>query len=78
VLLWDLAPYTSGKAPPPASTRHGSSPRPDPAKRRVVGEPVMAYTGAGEITSLAWSPPVSGSGEWLALAMGRTVKALMV
>jgi hypothetical protein len=38
----------------------------------------MAYTGAGEITSLAWSPPVSGSGEWLALAMGRTVKALMV
>jgi WD repeat-containing protein 68 len=87
VLLWDLAPHTSGKAPP-TSSRHGSSPRPDATKKRVVTEPVMAYTGASEISSLAWSPPAlglgqgagagAGGGEWLALAMGRTVKALQV
>jgi WD repeat-containing protein 68 len=64
-----------------------NSPRPDASKRRVVTEPAMAYTGPAEITSLAWSPPIvggpfgggsAGAGEWLAVAMGRTVKALKV
>jgi len=77
VLLWDLAAYTSGKAPP-TSSRHGSSPRPDSTKKRVVTEPVMAYTGPGEMTSLAWAPPRTASGEWLAMATGRTVKVLKV
>jgi WD repeat-containing protein 68 len=78
LLLWDLAPHMAaqGQKQAPAS-RHGSSPRPDKAKWRTVTDPVMAYTGAAEISSLAWSPPISG-GEWLAFAMGRTVKALRV
>jgi WD repeat-containing protein 68 len=61
----------------PSAPRHGSSPRPDKAKWRTVSEPAMAYTGVSEISSLAWSPQISG-GEWLAFAMGRTIKALKV
>jgi DDB1- and CUL4-associated factor 7 len=48
----------------------------------------MAYTGPSEITSIAWSPQIPGMsmntgqttapGEWMAVAMGRTIKALKV
>ncbi|KAI0093468.1 WD40 repeat-like protein [Irpex rosettiformis] len=88
LLLWDLAPLTSL---PAASPRHGAtglsaSPRPD-VKKKVLNDPVMAYTGPAEIVNLAWSPPIgamtmntghSTPGEWIAVAMGKTVKALKV
>jgi len=62
-----------------------SSPRPE--KRRTITDPVLAYTAPAEINNLAWSPSlpqmaVPGSvvpgGEWLALAVGKTVKMLKV
>lgn len=87
LLLWDLSSYTSM---PAASPRHASSglssPRPD-AKKRVLTDPVMAYTGPGEIVNLAWSPQMAGvntntgpvaAGEWIAVAMGKAIKALKV
>ncbi|KAH9940402.1 WD40 repeat-like protein [Epithele typhae] len=88
LLLWDLAPHTAASAASPRPTGTGlSSPRPD-AKKRVVQDPVMAYTGASEIANLAWSPPIAGMstasghsagpGEWIAIAMGKSIKALKV
>jgi WD repeat-containing protein 68 len=51
----------------------------------VFTDPVLAYTAPGEINNLAWSPPVSSmgspaipGGEWLAMAIGKTVKVLRV
>jgi WD repeat-containing protein 68 len=48
----------------------------------------MAYTAPNQITNLAWSPQIPGmtmntgystaTGEWLAIASGKTVKALKV
>ncbi|TBU44715.1 WD40 repeat-like protein [Dichomitus squalens] len=88
LLLWDIAPYTQSTA---ASPRHAStglsSPRPD-VKKRVITDPVMAYTGASEIVNMAWSPQIAGMsmntghstapGEWIAIAMGKSIKALKV
>ena len=87
LLLWDMSAYTNM---PAASPRHAgsglSSPRPD-AKKRVLTDPVMAYTGPGEIVNLAWSPQMAGvntntgpvaAGEWIAVAMGKTIKTLKV
>ncbi|EDR08916.1 uncharacterized protein LACBIDRAFT_249168 [Laccaria bicolor S238N-H82] len=64
-----------------------NSPRPD-AKKKIVTEPFMAYTAPSHITNLAWSPPIQGmtmntghmtlAGEWLAIASGKTIKALKV
>lgn len=76
---------------PAASPRNASSglssPRPD-VKKRTVTEPVMAYTAQNEITNLAWSPQIAGMtmptghstapGEWIAITMGKTIKALKV
>lgn len=89
LLLWDLAPHTAAAAA--ASPRGGgtglSSPRPD-AKKRVIQDPAMAYTGGAEIVNMAWSPTIpgmqtaaghsTGPGEWIAIAMGKTIKALKV
>ncbi|KAI0343110.1 WD40 repeat-like protein [Trametopsis cervina] len=88
LLLWDLSSLTSL---PAASPRHSAtglsaSPRPD-VKKRVLTDPVMAYTGPAEIVNLAWSPQIAGMtmntghstpGEWIAVAMGKTIKALKV
>jgi DDB1- and CUL4-associated factor 7 len=88
LLLWDLASHTQIRA---ASPRNASarlnSPRPD-TKKRIVADPVMAYTGHSEITNVAWSPYINsmvlntghptGAGEWLAIAMGRDIQALKV
>jgi DDB1- and CUL4-associated factor 7 len=88
LLLWDLSALTSL---PAASPRHSAtglstSPRPD-VKKRVVTDPVMAYAGSAEIVNLAWSPKIAGMtmntghstpGEWIAVAMGKKVKALKV
>lgn len=48
----------------------------------------MAYTGASEIMSLAWSPQIAGMtmnsglstapGEWVAITMGKHIKTLKV
>ena len=89
LLVWDLSSYTSQN--PAASPRNAStglsSPRPD-AKKRVITDPVMAYTGASEIANMAWSPQIAGlsmptghttaPGEWVAVAMGKSIKALKV
>lgn len=87
VLLWDLANYTQGAASPRSAGSRLNSPRPD-AKKRVVTEPVMAYTAPSQVTNLAWSPQIPGmtlnsgystaSGEWLAITSGKTIKALKV
>ncbi|KAI0819318.1 WD40 repeat-like protein [Trametes gibbosa] len=88
LLLWDLAPHTHTPSASPRNASTGlSSPRPD-VKKRTLTEPVMAYTGAGEIASLAWSPHIASMtmntghstapGEWIAVAMGKAVKALKV
>ncbi|KZT10604.1 WD40 repeat-like protein [Laetiporus sulphureus 93-53] len=88
VLLWDLAPHTQIPSSSPRNASSGlSSPRPD-VKKRIVTDPVMAYTGPSEMTNLAWSPQISGMtmntghstapGEWLAIAMGKSIKVLKV
>ncbi|KAH9839426.1 WD40 repeat-like protein [Rhodofomes roseus] len=88
LLLWDLSPYTSVPSTSPRTASSGlSSPRPD-VKKRIVVDPVMAYTGASEINNLAWSPQIAGMtmhsghstdpGEWIAVAMGKSIKALKV
>ena len=80
--------FTQMAAQSPRNATTGlSSPRPD-AKKRVITDPVMAYTGPSEIVNLAWSPQIAGmtlpsghstaSGEWIALAMGKSIKALKV
>jgi DDB1- and CUL4-associated factor 7 len=90
LLLWDMAPHKGpGAQNAPASAARLSSPRPDSSKKRVITDPVMAYKGASEITSLCWSPhlttatPLGGGataapGEWVAVAMGKTLKVLKV
>ncbi|KAL7281062.1 WD40 repeat-like protein [Trametes coccinea BRFM310] len=88
LLLWDLAPHTQAAAASPRTASTGlSSPRPD-VKKRVLTDPVMAYTGAAEIANLAWSPQIASMamntghstapGEWIAVAMGKSIKALKV
>ncbi|KAG5637222.1 hypothetical protein H0H81_005344 [Sphagnurus paluster] len=90
LLLWDLANFNinnQGAASPRSASSRLNSPRPD-AKKRIVTEPVMAYTAPSQITNLAWSPQIQGmtmntghstvTGEWLAIASGKTIKALKV
>jgi len=85
--LWDLVPYTQGAASPRSAGSRLNSPRPD-AKKRIVTDPIMAYTASGQVTNLAWSPQIPGltmnsgystaTGEWLAIASGKTLKALKI
>ncbi|KAF7298167.1 WD repeat protein [Mycena chlorophos] len=87
LLLWDLANYTQSAASPRSAGSRLNSPRPD-VKKRVVTEPVMAYTAPSQITNLAWSPPIQGmtmngghstvTGEWIAIACGKSIRALKV
>lgn len=87
LLLWDLNSHTLPAASPRTATSGLSSPRPD-VKKRTVTDPVMAYTGPSEIVSLAWSPQIAGMqmhggistapGEWVAISMGKSIKALKV
>ncbi|KAJ3773400.1 WD40 repeat-like protein [Lentinula raphanica] len=91
LLLWDLANHTAVSAsmnansPRSASSRL-NSPRPD-VKKKYVNEPAFAYTASSQITNLAWSPLIQGltlttgqstAGEWVAIACGKSVKALKV
>ena len=87
VLLWDLASYTQTATSPRAANSRLNSPRPD-VKKRVVTDPIMAYSANSEVTNLAWSPQISGMtmntghstapGEWLAITSGKSIKALKV
>jgi len=88
LLLWDLASYSNqGNASPRSGSSRLNSPRPE-VKKRVINEPIMAYTAASQITNLAWSPQIQGmvmntghstmTGEWLAIASGKSIKALKV
>lgn len=87
VLLWDLATYTQTATSPRTANSRLNSPRPD-VKKRVVSDPIMAYSASSEVTNLAWSPQIPGMtmntghstapGEWLATASGRSIKALKV
>lgn len=59
---------------------------------RTSTEPMLAYTAPGEVNNLAWSPNLVGgaytredgrgamapSGEWVAIAAGRSIRALKV
>ncbi|ETW80958.1 hypothetical protein HETIRDRAFT_476709 [Heterobasidion irregulare TC 32-1] len=89
LLLWDIAPHS---LPPSSSPRNASSrlssPRPSDGKKRILSDPVMAYSASSEITNIAWSPRIpqmvlnSGhmtpAGEWLAVVTGKSIKALKV
>ena len=76
-----------GSASPRGTGSRLNSPRPD-AKKKIVSEPIMAYNASAQITNLAWSPQIPGmtmntgystaAGEWVAVACGKTVKALKV
>ncbi|KAK0213013.1 WD40-repeat-containing domain protein [Desarmillaria ectypa] len=87
LLLWDLASYTQTGASPRSAGSRLNSPRPD-VKKRIVTEPVMAYTAPSQITNLAWSPLIkgmtmntghtTGTGEWVAIASGKSIRALKV
>ena len=93
LLLWDVGSQTAlSSSPAPRSGHtHGpgstaglsASPRPE-TKKRVIQDPVMAYTGPSEVSNVAWSPRISGvaghvaPGEWVAIAMGKSIRALKV
>jgi WD repeat-containing protein 68 len=86
-LLWDLTTHMQTGVSPLNTGSRLNSPRPD-VKKRVVTEPVMAYTAGGFITNLAWSPQMpsmtlntgmpTASGEWLAIVSGQSIRALKV
>ncbi|KAF8659229.1 hypothetical protein AX16_001889 [Volvariella volvacea WC 439] len=87
VLVWDLANYMQGGSSPRSAGSRLNSPRPD-AKKRIVQDPIMAYTAPSQVTNLAWSPRIPGmtlptghqtqAGEWVAIACGKSIKALKV
>ena len=64
-----------------------NSPRPD-SKKRTITDPVLAFSASSEINNLCWSPQIAGMtmntghstapGEWVAIVMGKTIKALKV
>jgi len=86
LLLWDITHHMQEGEPRGASSRI-NSPRQE-SKKRTVTDPVMAYTAPSQITNLAWSPQIPGmvmntghstaSGEWIAIALGKSIKALKV
>lgn len=76
LLLWDLAQAQRPSSSAPAS------------KKPRTADPVFAYTAPSEISNLCWSPQIAGMtmatghstapGEWIAIAMGRSIKTLKV
>ncbi|KAG9077104.1 hypothetical protein FS749_011038 [Ceratobasidium sp. UAMH 11750] len=91
VLVWDLtSTVVNASASQQQSRGPGlASPRPpDSAATRIVYEPAMAYAAPSEISNLAWSPPMAGfslgngvhsqPGEWVVMAMGKSVRALKI
>ncbi|KAG8998432.1 hypothetical protein FRB94_006900 [Tulasnella sp. JGI-2019a] len=90
LLLWDLSPSAMSPRQQVRSPALSGSPHPESgqAVTRAVTEPIMAYTAPSEINNLTWSPHMSSmhlvngemtaSGEWIAIANGRSVKVLKV
>lgn len=89
VLLWDVSTHSLPPASSPRNTSARlSSPRPTDGKKRVLTDPLMAYSAQAEVTNVAWSPHIApmtmnsglttAAGEWLAIVMGKTIKALKV
>lgn len=93
LLLWDVGSQGPLSASPAPRSGHGqgpgstaglsASPRPE-TKKRIVQDPVMAYTGPSEVVNVAWSPKIGSvggivpAGEWVAIAMGKSIRALKV
>jgi WD repeat-containing protein 68 len=87
VLIWDMTNFIQSATSPRGAGSRLNSPRPD-VKKRVVTEPVMAYTASSQVTNLAWSPIIQGmaignglsttTGEWIAIASGKQIKSLKV
>lgn len=89
LLLWDISPHAPAPAASPRNpSSRLSSPRPSDGKKRVITDPIMAYSAQSEITNLAWSPQIAPmtmntghstpAGEWIAVVMGKSIKALKV
>lgn len=91
LLLWDItqpATRPSSSSRSQNSPRGATSPSSSSKKAKVLADPVLAYTAPAEITNMCWSPQIAGMtmtsghstapGEWVAIAMGRSIKALKV
>jgi len=91
LLLWDItqpATRPSSSSRSQNSPRGATSPSSSSKKPKVLADPVLAYTAPAEITNMCWSPQIAGMtmasghstapGEWVAIAMGRSIKALKV
>ncbi|KAG9076081.1 hypothetical protein FRC06_009717 [Ceratobasidium sp. 370] len=92
VLVWDLTSTMVNASAGQQQQSRGpglASPRPpDSAATRTVYEPAMVYAAPAEISNLAWSPPMAGfslgngvhsqPGEWVVMAMGKSVRALKI
>ncbi|KAG1752999.1 WD40-repeat-containing domain protein [Suillus lakei] len=76
VLLWDLATYTQTATSPRTANSRLNSPRPD-VKKRVVSDPIMAYSASSEGMTMNTGHSTA-PGEWLAIASGKSIKALKV
>ncbi|KZS98391.1 WD40 repeat-like protein [Sistotremastrum niveocremeum HHB9708] len=80
LLLWDLSNI------PPAPSPQAS--RGTDTKRMKYTEPYLAWSGQSEINNIAWSPQLprftlsngfsTSQSEWVAIAMGKSVKCLRV
>jgi len=87
LLVWDLSSQALAARNITAPSNRLSSPRPDPKQRRVMSDPILAYSASSEINNIAWSTPMPSmsvgqgiftSGEWVALSLGKQVKMLKV
>ncbi|CAG7853980.1 SubName: Full=Related to human and petunia an11 protein {ECO:0000313/EMBL:CCA67184.1} [Serendipita indica DSM 11827] len=81
LLIWDMA----SKNFSPRGASKTSSRSTDPKRKNIISEPILAYSGPSEISNIAWSPVLppfqlsSGylsGGEWVAAAMGKSVRCL--
>jgi len=88
LLIWDIA-ATALSPRQHRSPAMAASPHLDTSQStsRVLTDPTLAYAAPSEINNLTWSPPMgsmnlggvpTSGGEWIAIAAGRTIKALKV
>jgi DDB1- and CUL4-associated factor 7 len=87
-LVWDISASALSprqhRSPAVAASPHLEA---NQSGARVLTEPTLAYAAPSEINNLTWSPPLgnmnfggvpTSGGEWIAIAAGRTIKALKV
>jgi WD repeat-containing protein 68 len=84
--------YSSHASSAQARSPHPEGSGGSSQQTRTSTEPMLAYTAPGEVNNLAWSPNLIGgaytredgrgamgpSGEWVAIAAGRSIRALKV